>query len=50
MMFSKLNAFVRGGGWSTVDTLMDAIGRSLQAVTPSDTFGWFNHAHPLVLL
>ena len=50
MMFSKLKALVRGGGWSTVDTLMDAIGRALQAVTPFDTFGWFKHAHPHMFL
>ena len=50
MMFSKLKALVRGGGWSTVEILMDAIGRALQAVTLSDTFGWFSHAHPLMFL
>ena len=50
MMFSKLQALVRGGGWSTVDTSVDAIGRALQAVTPFDTFGWFKHAHPYMFL
>ena len=50
MMFSKLKALIRGGGWSTVDTLIDAIGRALQAVTPFDTFGWFKHAHPHMFL
>ena len=50
MMFSKLKALVRAGGWSSVETLIDAIGRALQAVTPSDTFGWFRHAHPPMFL
>jgi len=50
MMFSKLKALVRGGGCSTLNTLMDAIGRALHAVTPFDTFGWFKHAHPHTFL
>ena len=50
MMFSKLKALVRGGACTTVDTLMNAIGRALQAVTASDTFGWFRHAHPSISL
>ncbi|WP_407541663.1 IS630 family transposase (plasmid) [Deinococcus radiomollis] len=50
MMFSKLKALVRGGGWSNLDTLMDAIGRALQSVTLSDTCGWFRHAHPSMFL
>ena len=50
MMFSKLEALLRGWKEDTVQALYNGIGRALGAVTPQNIFGWFRHAHPSVSL
>ncbi|WP_407572516.1 transposase [Deinococcus altitudinis] len=50
MMFSKLNALVRGGHWNSVHTLFDSIGQAFQSVTRANLFGGFRHAHPSMFL
>jgi transposase len=42
--FSKIKAIVRKDGARVRETLVEAIGRALAAVTPEDVAGWFAHA------
>ena len=42
--FSKVKALVRKEGARMREALVEAIGRSLGAVTPEDAAGWFAHA------
>jgi transposase len=42
-MFSKLKAILRAAAARTIDTLIDAMGEALRAVTPGDILGWFKH-------
>jgi transposase len=42
--FSKIKALVRKEGARVRETLVEAIGRALAAVTPEDAAGWFAHA------
>jgi len=42
--FSKIKQLVRKAGARTRETLVEAIGRALAAVTPEDAAGWFDHA------
>jgi transposase len=41
---SKIKQLVRKAGARTRETLVEAIGRALAAVTPEDAAGWFAHA------
>jgi transposase len=46
--FSKLKAQLRRAQARTVDTLVAAIGAALDAITPHDALGWFQHCgYPL---
>jgi len=45
-MLSKLKVLVRDSRWFSVDILIDAVGRVFQAVTSSETFGWFRPDYP----
>lgn len=49
LVFSKLKALVRGAACRTVDTLFDAIGTALNAVTHADLAHWFKHTFFSVL-
>ena len=42
--FSKIKALVRKAGARMRETLVEAIGRALAAVTPEDAASWFGHA------
>ena len=42
--FSKIKDLVRKEGARVRETLVEAIGRALAAVTPEDAAGWFAHA------
>lgn len=42
-MWSKVKASLRKTAARTVDALVDAAGVALQAVTPADCEGWFEH-------
>jgi transposase len=42
--FSKIKALVRKAGARMRETLVEAIGRALTAVTAEDAAGWFAHA------
>ena len=42
--FSKIKALARKEGARVRETLVEAIGRALAAVTPEDAAGWFAHA------
>jgi transposase len=42
-VFAKLKASVRGAGARTHEALVEAMGRALDAVTGSDTRGFFEH-------
>jgi len=42
--FSKIKALVRKEGARVRESLVEAIGRALAAVTPEDAVGWFAHA------
>ena len=42
--FSKIKHLVRKEGQRVREALVEAIGRSLAAVTPEDAAGWFVHA------
>ena len=41
--FSKLKARLRKEKARTKETLVEAIGRALDAITPVDARGWFTH-------
>ncbi len=41
--FSKMKNALRKLGARTHDTLLEAMGEALSAVTPSDAAGWFTH-------
>ncbi len=41
--FSKLEALLRRAAARTRETLVDAMGRTLDAGTPRDALGWFVH-------
>ncbi len=42
--FSKLKALLRRGAQArTKETLLEEIGRALEAITPEDARGWFSH-------
>jgi hypothetical protein len=41
--FSKIKAILRGIEARTQETLVEAIGRALDAVSRSDALGWFSH-------
>jgi transposase len=41
--FSKLEALLRRAAARTRETLVEAIGRALDALTPRDALGWFVH-------
>ncbi len=41
--FSKLKALLRGAGARTREALVEALGWALEAITPEDARGWFNH-------
>lgn len=43
-MWSKVKNHLRRLAARTKRTLLGAIGKALQAVTPDDACGWFNHA------
>jgi transposase len=42
--FSKIKGIVRKVGARTHETLFEAIGQALLAITPVDTAGWFAHS------
>ena len=42
--FGKIKALVRKEGARVRESLVEAIGRALAAVTPEDAAGWFAHA------
>ena len=44
MAFSKVKSMLRKEAARTVDTLIDAIGRSLSSVTPSDAINYVRHS------
>ena len=46
LLFSKVKALVRAGGWRNVPALLQSIWDALDAVTLRDVFGWFTHAFP----
>lgn len=50
MMFSKVKARVRAGGWRTVDELLTAVWAALAAVTPQEVAAWLSHIYPSVSL
>ncbi len=41
--FSKLKMFLRRVGARTPETLQEAIGQALLAITAQDALGWFTH-------
>ncbi len=41
--FSKLKALLRRAQARTKETLLEEIGRALDAITPEDARGWFSH-------
>ncbi len=41
--FSKLKALLRRAQARTKESLVEAIGRALDAITPEDAKGWFAH-------
>ena len=41
--FSKIKALLKTKAARTSETLVEAIGRALDAVTPEDAKGWFVH-------
>ncbi|WP_041230820.1 IS630 family transposase [Deinococcus peraridilitoris] len=47
MLFSKLKALLRKAAARTTETVIEALGFALRAVTPNDILGWFHHALPL---
>jgi transposase len=42
--FSKIKAVLRGLGARTKETLQEAVGLSIEAITPHDAVAWFAHA------
>ena len=50
MLFSGLEALLRGWKEDTVQALYDGIGRAFEAVTSQNIFGWVRHAHPSLFL
>jgi transposase len=42
--FSKLKAILRGLGARTRETLEQAVGVAVEAITPADAIAWFAHA------
>ena len=50
MLFSKLKALLRKEAARTTDTVIEALGLALRAVTSKDILGWFQHALPLLSL
>ena len=43
MRFSKLKAALRSAAARTFDALIEAMGRALRSILPSDIVGWFSH-------
>src|SRR5258705_496140 len=42
--FSKIKAILRGLGARTRETLWEAVGLAVEAITPDDAIAWFAHA------
>ena len=42
--FSKIKAILRGLGARTKETLWEAVGLAVDAITPDDAIAWFTHA------
>lgn len=45
MMFSKLKAWIRAGGFREVEALIQAVWEGLSRVSLRDILGWITHAH-----
>jgi transposase len=42
--WSKMKGILRAAKARTVDTLVQAVGEALEAISPTDCHGWFKHA------